>query len=266
MTNKLPRVLLFNGPPRSGKDASATIVADWLRNHDLTPALDKFSRPIKCAFAGLFDPSLSMERDSFGELLTYADDKERLIPLLGVSYRQWQIEFSERFMKPRYGQTVFARLLAEEIMSCRADASGNPLYWLIPDSGFQTEANYLLEVLPPENIMIFRLEREGTSFAGDSRSYIISPHPDLYCYLIKNHGSLEDLKCELDTAMLLCLRRWRNLGSPKAAEAPSSKPSPVSPLATSSPDAPTGLSSPSSDSASPSETPSPLGPFSRSSQ
>jgi hypothetical protein len=101
--------LLFSGPPSSGKDTAAKIawqhIWDKEPNHD--PVWEKFSFPNKRAFAGM----MGLTCDPWGYVFPWEDTKDEVIPVLGVSYRQWQIDYSEKYMKPLYGEDVFVRLL-----------------------------------------------------------------------------------------------------------------------------------------------------------
>lgn len=159
------KTILLNGPPGSGKDfAAKTLAIHFLPT--MSVRIERFSMPNKRAFAGTVNALCGPS----GLVTPYENDKESLIPWLGVSYRQWQIDYSEKFMKPLYGEDIFARLLLRRI-DLRKDDN-----WLciVPDCGFQIEASTVVEALGPDNVLLVGLYREGHDFSRDSREYVAS--------------------------------------------------------------------------------------------
>ncbi len=172
----MTKILLFNGPPRCGKDTSAirTMNAFSQRWPDsfgpsrcagMDPAdridFDRFAMPIKRAFAGM----VMTDIDRFGNVEPYESTKGDIIPWLGISYRQWQIEFSENFLKG-FGEDIFARLFIQRNEFSRAKAI------VVPDSGFVEEIKPIVEKFGEENVLLLRIHRPGFDFTGDSRSYL----------------------------------------------------------------------------------------------
>lgn len=163
----MPKIILFNGPPGVGKDTLAWALHDHING---APGKqwcvhEKFSLPIKLAFCVTL--GVTYDFDEHRAPNEYENNKEALIPLLGVSYRRWQIDFSEKFMKPLYGKDIFGRLLIERIVE-------NPSYdyVVISDCGFQIEIETLYSHFPSSDITLITLEREGKTFAGDSRETV----------------------------------------------------------------------------------------------
>jgi hypothetical protein len=164
------KVLLFNGPPRSGKDTAAIFTMNTFsynrhvpRYPQLEIRFDRFSMPCKHAFAG------AMQADSidrFGNVYPYETTKGDVIPSLGISYRQWQIDFSEKFMKPLYGVDIFGRLFIERNRNKIARAI------VVPDSGFEEEIAPVVEHFGVDEVLLLRIHRPGFDFTGDSRSYL----------------------------------------------------------------------------------------------
>lgn len=154
----MSKAIFFNGPPRCGKDTSARAALE-------IPGVkfERFAMPIKTAFAGMMGRAV----DDYGNVEFYEDRKEELVPELGVTYRQWQIDFSEKFMKPLYGQDVFARMLIGRT------PAGSHL--AISDSGFLCEVAPVARVFGPKNVLLVRIHRDGTDFSRDSRSYVDCP-------------------------------------------------------------------------------------------
>jgi hypothetical protein len=171
------KIFLFNGPPRSGKDSAAEL---GIRTFEGS-IFEKFAMPLKSAFAAITGSII----DSYGNVEPYESTKGDVIPWLGVSYRQWQINFSESHMKPLYGNDIFGRLLAQRI-----DSLGDTEKVFISDSGFSEEAKYVANEYGEENVLLVRVHRPGYDFTGDSRSYLydILPHE----IDVVNDASLED--------------------------------------------------------------------------
>lgn len=198
------KVILFNGPPRSGKDSLSLATEGFVFDQPNTGMVvhEKFSRPLKAAFAAMMNETMN-EDFNVG---FYEEHKEEVIPCLGVSFRQWQIDFSEKFMKPLYGNDVFGRLLWDRLAGQIEEVEGKPAFVVISDCGFQVEVDYLLKKLPPENIFLFRLQRHGTSYVGDSRGYIYAPESVLQCEFY-NDGPLADMQERVCKA----IKEWARL-------------------------------------------------------
>src|SRR5258708_6354333 len=131
------KIILLNGPPSSGKDTAAKHIRKWCeevyigypRWHCM---LDRMSLPIKRAFAGTM--GLPITEDGIVE--PWESKKEEIIPEYRVSYRQWQIDFSEKFLKT-YRSSIFGDLLALRIS--RRFMKGIANLVVVPDCGFAVE-------------------------------------------------------------------------------------------------------------------------------
>lgn len=192
----MTKVVLFNGPPRSGKDTAAISALLHVRkemNYNLDRVrVDKFAMPIKRAFAGMINTPI----DEFGNAWEYERQKETKVPVLGVSYRQWQIDFSERYMRDLYGTDVFARLFCDR----NKDAD----VVLVSDCGFSVEGKEITEHFGHDNVMLVRLHRDGCTFKGDSRSYVEFP-----CYRnvdLQNDGTVWEFQDKVNGLVEAFLR------------------------------------------------------------
>jgi hypothetical protein len=111
----------------------------------------------------------------------YEQKKDEIIPWLGCSYRQYQINLSERHFKPLYGQDIFARLFGARLQTYYRDA-----IVVVPDLGFDIEVDYLEKNdfrLGLNKVLVIRCHREGYDFSNDSRNYVYTdyfPSLDLY--------------------------------------------------------------------------------------
>lgn len=178
------KVVGFSGPPHCGKDSIAKEIdrtywdlADAESPQVVIMSLAWYMREMGMTLLG-HDP----DDDSL-----YAELKEERQELLertpefltpGTRYerdtlRQFMIELSERFIKPRYGQDFWARRLYQDLME---EGFDDDTIFLVPDFGFQVEPQFFMEKLGPENVLIVQVAREGCDFSKDSRSYVGADH------------------------------------------------------------------------------------------
>lgn len=170
------KIILLNGPPSSGKDTAAKHIRQWLNDTERKEEsnwrclLDRMSMPIKRAFAGTM--GLPITEDGIVE--PWESKKEEPIPEFGVSYRQWQIDFSERFLKT-YNNRIFGFLAASRIE--RRFQKGIANLMVIPDCGFSIEIEvfYNWKDWNRDDILLVRCHRPGFTFEGDSREYVKAP-------------------------------------------------------------------------------------------
>lgn len=148
------RVVLFNGPPKSGKDTAASHVF-FKRT---AAARMKFSDPVK-----------NGTHSSYGlwglppNAFEYVKDEPRE-EFLGMTPRNAYIAHSERYMKVLHGNDVYGRIA----VNC-LPPDGVVLF---PDSGFHEEAEPVIDAVGPQNVLLIRLLRDGCDFDHDSRSYL----------------------------------------------------------------------------------------------
>lgn len=174
----MSKIILLNGPPSSGKDTAAKHIRSFMQYEAARgliakgaiprAVLDRMSMPIKRAFAGTM--GLPITED--GTVEPWESMKEEIIPELGVSYRQWQIDFSESFLKC-YKQDIFGQLLAARITRRFARNIANLI--VVPDCGFSIEIDVMYQTFKHEDILLIRCNRPGFTFVGDSRSYVRAP-------------------------------------------------------------------------------------------
>lgn len=148
------KIILLNGPPHCGKDEAARLMASCMGTHDY-----KMSRPMKHQLFELF----GFTTDKIKWIEANKD-----IPIAffnGMTWRQVQIEFSEDFMKPRFGDDIFGKIAVLNVNNIM-----HP-YITISDSGFRDEAVPIIKSVGNKNVLLVRIIRPGTSFDGDSRSY-----------------------------------------------------------------------------------------------
>ncbi len=166
--------VVFNGPPKSGKSTATPLLMRLLRQ-TLNPEMvmpESFAAPMKHFVSAAMSAKYhEMNKDRAEAVLQ------------GYSVREFLISMSQQYMKPRYGDDIFGRLLHHRVL--RRDPA--PRFVVIDDGGFDAE----VECLP--RLVLVRLTRSGTSFVGDSRNFL-SREPDIH---IANDGTIEDLTVQL---------------------------------------------------------------------
>lgn len=160
-------IILFNGPPGCGKDTAAMHI--HRKRHELPGSVgfDRLSMPNKRAFAGMTNTTHCINQFGINRIWEPIKDVPKA-ELNGKSYRQWQIDFSEKFMKPLYGEDIFAQLFASRIIHRTPD---NYTY-VVPDCGFVVESNTIRRLFPQCGLYFVRIYRDQTNFSKDSRSYL----------------------------------------------------------------------------------------------
>lgn len=171
----MAKIIVMNSAPNTGKDTAADYVAEKYDAQHLRFKDGLYK--VAAMVAGV-----SVELMVF--LATGRNTKEvpsHYFRVNGefVSPRQWLIHCSENVVKPLLGKDFFGKQLAQSITSDLVVCS---------DGGFESEIIPLLEA--GHDVYVFRIERNGYTFAGDSRSYL--PTSPLYkTFLVKNNGTLE---------------------------------------------------------------------------
>lgn len=177
------KLLLLNGPPRSGKDHAARMLVETDAIN--CPVLfDRMSAPLKLAFAGF----MGVPYDDYLNVEPYEGAKGNPILIFKnhMSYREWQIWFSEECCKPKLGETIFTKLLLMRLQDYSMEYPSGLV--VIPDCGFQIEIDTLISEFPPSDIALWRIHRSGTSYDGDSRSYVTTTNPEVDQRDITNAG------------------------------------------------------------------------------
>lgn len=182
--NNLPKVVFLQGPPRCGKDTAAHLLVETYEYQH-----EKFAQPIVDAMQAQFsdffmvneemDPPGTMDdfkSTNFGPYLNPGSD-------VAITGRDIMIAWSEKFMKPLFGDRVFGTLAARRIYKST----------VFSDSGFQGEAEAIFTDFPPEECAIVALYRPGCTFQNDSRSYWSRPGIPIY-HFMNNSETVDEFK------------------------------------------------------------------------
>lgn len=188
------KVLLLNGPPRSGKDTIGRTL--W----DLIPRLVnmKFAEPIVQFMFQAY--SIRMEQT------------EKDLPhaaLNGRTPREVAIAYSERFCKPLYGQDYFGHCAVRSIEQMEKIAMQVCCF---TDSGFTHEAGPVVARFGGGNVLQIRVSRPGRNFQGDSRSYWELRSPTISSIEFENDGpDLTSLHTKVRSDLLPEIQKWMAL-------------------------------------------------------
>jgi hypothetical protein len=183
------KIVLLNGPPRCGKDTVATYLE---KEHGFYHT--KFAKALKEGVhailrLGTFDV---MNRFTPHPHDYYEQFKDTQMPeFLGYTPREGYISLSEEYMKDRFGKSIYGDLLLPELLGVNNDKI------VVSDSGFFGEMIPILNHRKKFEIVLVRITRPGTSFEGDSRSYVTKANCDhvaLPSGDIENDGTQEDLR------------------------------------------------------------------------
>jgi len=191
-------IILFNGPPLSGKDAAA----DYFKKQKGWKHLS-FKYQLYKETAKYFGVKYEwfMER--------YDDRSVKEVPHMDLGHmscREAMIYVSEKVIKPKRGLDYFGLQVANEI-----DLKRN---YAISDGGFVDELIPVINRVGSNNFVLVQLTREGCDYSTDSRRYFdgnviqeftnekqtainkkyVLPHKfEVDTYRIHNNGNLKDL-------------------------------------------------------------------------
>jgi hypothetical protein len=162
--NSGPYIIGFNGPPRSGKDTLATLLAGQVNRFYGVPTH-------RCILAAAMRARVEALVGN-GTREWYEQEKDKPLDLLdGKTPRDCMIADSEEFLKPKYGRDFWAKIYHHK----------NQYHWgsndvhICSDIGFNEEVKYLCE--NSRGYLNVLLSRPGCDFTIDSRNYVDAiPH------------------------------------------------------------------------------------------
>ena len=193
-----PLVVLFNGPPRSGKDSACEIIM----KHFPEVHYVYFKEILYSETAKI----LGLDFNFWAKVCQNGDLKDS--PMLVMSAgelmtpRDVLIYLAEKVLKPKHGKEFIARGTAETIsglIQFQREQNNEEAVIVIPDLGFDYEIDTVREMIPNAHVISVAVHRPGFTFEGDSRSYV--KHPD---FGLHNSETYEDLKHKV-------LRLFRNI-------------------------------------------------------
>lgn len=182
----MPKIILFNGPPRSGKDTATRLAIGTLGKR---AAHYRFAGPLKDSIHGLFGFGVC-NQERFDKI------KDQPSPLFfGMSPREAYIWLSEDVVKPKFGKDFFAKVATHTLSDKKYDQN----IIVISDCGFAEEVEAMIAAFGVQNVAIVYLKRSGTGFKGDSRNYVTNV--ECQQYTIENNGTLNELHDEINRVL-----------------------------------------------------------------
>ena len=147
------RVVLFNGPPSSGKDTFGDMLIDEFGGHK-----QQFKEI-------LFDIASAITGNSaFWRSERYNAEKGKPVDwCFDLTPRQLLIKISEDVIKPNFGEDFFGQAAKRKMQN------GLNVFC---DSGFVAELRPIIDEVGAENTIVFRLHRKHCDYKGDSRNYL----------------------------------------------------------------------------------------------
>lgn len=172
--------VFIQGPPRSGKDTLGEMLNVALNLQGHHARVEKFAQPI-----------LDWSESFFGVSCRHEGLKDTKMPEMeNRTPRETAIAFSERCMKPLFGNDIFGKVLARKISLHTPDVA------LITDSGFREEAKPVFDSVGLDMCLAIQVRRPGRTFEGDSRSYWDMPAPGILME-VDNDGDEQALHAKI---------------------------------------------------------------------
>ena len=196
-------IVIFNGPPASGKDEAASLFKENFGFGNLSFKYQLFKETFKH-----FDVDERWFMDGYNDR---ARKEKKEFALNGMSRREAMIHVSENIIKPKKGLDYFGQSVANEILVDRNYA--------LADGGFVEELEPIVQKVGKENIVIVQLTREGYDYSTDSRkyfngnlikeytintptavdkAYVLKEEMDIATYRIHNNGSVKNFHSALE--------------------------------------------------------------------
>jgi hypothetical protein len=172
------KVVIFNGPPGSGKDLICDMMCENRPHRKHVRFKDHLFKLTMMMY--------NVDEETFYEIYNNRELKEKPMDIFGgKSIRQAMIFVSEVIMKPHFGKEYFGKITAK---SCTKSWN------FISDGGFNEE---ILEVASElnNNILVIRLHRAGCDFSNDSRDYLQNlPYINTVDYYNNSDNELQYLR------------------------------------------------------------------------
>ena len=157
--NENKRVIIFNGPPGSGKDMFGQALYQY--KFSVSKDTEVFKQSFKESLIEIALSIANVNRTTWN--VWYTQKELPRDELFGLSCRQFLIKVSEEAVKPCFGDTFFGEALAKKLLFGTN---------IITDGGFKSELEPIIKEVGVENILVIRMHREGHTFEGDSRGFI----------------------------------------------------------------------------------------------
>lgn len=159
-------VTFSNGPKSSGKDFTTEhlVEMDDLPSTNKKSTSLKFAKPLYDGLVAIF----GLEEKEWEYVYNNHKD-EPYDKLFGLTPRAAMIWLSEDALKPKFGKNVMGKLSVNQL-KLLVDQGYERVHY--SDSGFKEEAIEVVSEVGADKCYLLRIEADGCTFDGDSRSYI----------------------------------------------------------------------------------------------
>lgn len=189
---KTKPIIVMNAPPHSGKD----FLTDYIIQSYLDVDHYEFKTPMYQMAAKLMGLSLY----TFTRNYNTEGWKDTPNPLCnGKTVRELMIAISESMVKPFFGKDYFGDYAARQIKEVEEETHCQ-FTSVFSDGGFDSEVRVLARAFPGR-VVVVRIHRDGTSFDGDSRSFLEDDELYFNSLDIENNGTAEEFTDELITKL-----------------------------------------------------------------
>lgn len=173
-TAGMPWIVLFNGPPRSGKDSAAKFLQEYGHAIGRPAARHSMSDDLKQRTHAFFQPHM---RDIGPQYFENVKDTPHDF-FRGMTPRQAYIWMAEEVIKPKFGKDFFGKVLTEwcDWQILQVNKKRSRAFALC-----ETSTGFAYELAPLwawcasnacHRVKLVRIHRLGHDFSNDSRQYI----------------------------------------------------------------------------------------------
>ena len=204
-----PVVIMFNGPPRSGKDSACEIIMEHFPEvHYAYFKEVLYEETAKILGLNFTFWARVCQNNNLKDLpmldLTPGKASGLMTP------RDILIYLAEKVLKPQHGVDFIARKTAStivDLIKLQREQSNEAAVIVVPDLGFDYEIDTFREMLPNAHVISVAVYRPGFTFEGDSRNYVKDPNHNIF-----NEFNLEEFNhTVLDLFKEIVLNTDRNV-------------------------------------------------------
>ena len=187
------KYVIFNAPPRSGKDTVKKMMEDWILYNvkgEVITTIMTFSDVLK-------ESCCSIYSISWPEWVDRYDSDEKDVPwdrLFGLTQREAMIKLAESHLKPLHGDDVMVKLFLQSVEYLFDEVEVPVIVFC--DVGFQNEYDTFINEVGSDNAVIIYIERDGCDYSFDSRSHVHAGQ--VISNTIKNNSDIGQLRMTSD--------------------------------------------------------------------
>lgn len=186
MSANNPLIIMFNAPPQSGKDTCADEVIKHFKGVRKVNFKDSLYKRSAAILGYDLDFWTAVCQNNILKDNPMKDIKIGTQLIHNATPRDMLIAVAETVIKPEFGNNIFAVDALNSIRQHMLNNIGGNIF-VMPDCGFDYEADVIKGAFPNAKVVVVQIEREGHTFDNDSRDWVPCDH------ILYNRG-LEALK------------------------------------------------------------------------